>query len=311
MKKKLAAAVDVGGTNTKYAWVDNTGELHGSGSVKTREFSTAEDLIQRVYNELQDLKSFDTAQVEICGIGIGAPNANYHTGCIHHAPNLDFAKTMVPFVSIFSKISGLKCKITNDANAAAIGEKIYGKARNMNDFMVVTLGTGLGSGIYTGGQVLYGADGMAGEMGHTCLIPGGRKCGCGKLGCIERYVSIGGLKTTYMEVSQGERGELSPREIQVFAEQDDQKALEAYRLTGNYLGLHLSSMAALFSPEAIFLSGGLAQSGEVLLFPMRKAFEDNLLSHHKGKIKIELSGLEKQKTALLGAAALAFSAFSE
>ena len=311
MKKQFAAAVDVGGTNTKFGWVDSTGELYGTGSVKTGEFLTAEDLIHRVYLELQDLINFDETEAEICGIGVGAPNANYHTGCIHHAPNLDFAKSIVPFASIFTEISGLKCRITNDANAAAIGEKIYGKARDMNDFMVVTLGTGLGSGIYTGGQVLYGSDGMAGEMGHTCLIPGGRKCGCGRLGCIERYVSIGGLTTTFLEVSEGKKGELRPRQIQALAEEGDQDAIQTYRHTGEYLGLHLSSMAALFSPEAIFLSGGLAQSGEVLLSPMRKALEDNLLTHHKGKIKIELSGLKKQKTALLGAAALAFSSFSQ
>jgi glucokinase len=311
MKRKYAAAVDVGGTNTKFAWVDNYGELLGSGSVKTGEFRTAEELIQRVYHELKELNSLNWDQSDICGIGVGAPNANYHTGCIHHAPNLDFAKSIIPFTTIFSKVSGLKCKITNDANAAAIGEKIYGKAKDIDDFMVITLGTGLGSGIYTGGQVLYGADGMAGEMGHTCFIPEGRKCGCGRSGCIERYVSIGGVKTTFLKLTNGKLGELGPRQIESLALKGNKNAIKTYQLTGEYLGFHLSSMAALFSPEAIFLSGGLAQAGELILTPLRQTFETNLLNHQKGKIKIELSGLEKQKTALLGAAALAFSAFSE
>ena len=259
------------------------------------------------------------------GIGIGAPNANYHTGVIEHPANLwkfpvgetnpDESRRMFPLVDDIKKaFPGVECRMTNDANAATIGEMIYGNAKGMKDFIMITLGTGLGSGFVANGEMIYGHDGFAGEFGHVIAVRGGRQCGCGRRGCLETYVSATGIKRTVFELmaTMTEPSELrdipfanfDAAMVSTAASHGDPIALEAFRITGELLGYALADAVTITSPEAIFLFGGLAKSGKYIFEPTQWYMEENMMSVFKNKVKLLPSGIQSQNAAILGASAL-------
>ncbi len=304
-KNKVVVGIDIGGTTSKIGVVDQSGNISASAVVPTPESEDPAILIKEISRSLINLLPGGFDNTGIQAVGVGAPNASFFRGTISFAPNLNFAKNReVDFAGIFLEITGHKPVLTNDANAAAIGEKIFGGASEMDDFMVITVGTGLGSGIYVKGALLYGSDGLAGEVGHTVFQRDGRPCKCGKYGCIETYVSASGLVNTFRELSTNPPEVETPYDIYEIAQTGGEDAIRAFKLTGERLGIHLADMAAIFSPEAIFISGGLISAGEFLLEPAEKAFDANLMKHHKGKIPLRISELKNQQTAILGAAAL-------
>jgi glucokinase len=310
--ENIAVGIDIGGTSTKIGLVGKDGNILKSVVLPTVGHKEVSTLISEISRTLEETIPGGFANSAIRAVGVGAPNANFFRGTIAYAPNLEFARDReVKFSQIFKRITNHRPMITNDANAAAIGEKLFGHARDMSDFMVVTLGTGLGCGIYTSGQILYGSDGLAGEMGHTVLVRNGRKCKCGKRGCIETYVSAAGITKTYNELITSAPPVDNPTQIFKLAADGQSDAIIAFHITGEYLGSHLADMATLFSPECIFLSGGIANAGEFLLGPAYRAFEENLMLHHKGKIKIKMSKLKDQQTAILGAAALGWQSLKK
>lgn len=293
--KKVAAGIDIGGTNTVFAWVSEAGEIQSRHSISTTAFVTAKALISEVCNQLKSNLSG-----EAVGIGVGAPSANFYTGCIEHAPNLNW-RDIVPLQQYFEDEMQLPTIVTNDANAAAIGEQVYGVARGMKDFMMVTLGTGLGSGFVVNGELIYGHDGFAGELGHTIIEPNGRPCGCGRQGCLETYASATGMEQTALEMS-GEKH--SSKTVAEAAEKGEQWALEAFDFTAQKLGLSLANSVAITRPEAIVLFGGLAQAGDLLFIPTKKHMEKNLLHNYQDKIPLLASALPQSDAAVLGASAL-------
>lgn len=293
--KKVAAGIDIGGTNTVFAWVDESGSIQWRNSVSTADFTSAKALVSEVCKQLK-------AQLfgEAIGIGVGAPSANFYSGCIEHAPNLNWGE-IIPLQHYFEVEMGLKSIVTNDANAAAIGEQVYGIAQGMKDFMMVTLGTGLGSGFVANGELIYGHDGFAGELGHTIIEPNGRPCGCGRNGCLETYASATGMQKTALELSGEEH---SSKAVAEAAEQGKKWALDAFEYTAQKLGIALANSVAITRPEAIVLFGGLAQAGDLLLVPTKKYMEENLLHNYQGKIPLLLSALPQSDAAVLGASAL-------
>ena len=293
--KRVVAGIDIGGTNTVFAWVDEAGEVLWRNSISTTNFTTAKDLVVEVCKQLK-------AQLigEAIGIGVGAPSANFYTGCIEHAPNLNWEK-IIPLQQYFEEEMGLPTIVTNDANAAAIGEQVYGVVKGMNDFLMVTLGTGLGSGFVANGELIYGHDGFAGELGHSIIEPNGRACGCGRKGCLETYVSATGMQKTALEMS-GEKH--SSKEVAEAAKQGKQWALRAFDFTAQRLGFALANSVAITRPEAIVLFGGLAQAGDLLFVPTKKYMEENLLRNSQNKIPILASGLPQSDAPVLGASAL-------
>ncbi len=311
-KTKVTFGVDIGGTNTVMGIVDRTGNIIRKESIPTNAMDPAADLFERLFNKCSDCFSLLKEEYELVGIGIGAPNANYYKGIIENPPNLNWG--MVDVISIVKKYYDIPVALTNDANAAALGEMKFGVARGMKNFIQITLGTGLGSGIIINGELLYGSDGFAGEMGHTTVIPEGRKCGCGKRGCLETYASAPGIKRTVFELlSQSSDksilrdfsyNEMTAKKIFDAALTGDKIAQVAFKFTGKILGQAMADAVAYLSPEAFVLFGGLAQSGDMLLFHVKKYLESNLLSIWKGKIKILLSGLPEGDAAVLGASAL-------
>jgi glucokinase len=305
-----AIGIDVGGTNTKFGVANEAGEIIFQSRVKTQEFADHKVMVKAIGDELS--AQFDFSQ--LLGIGMGAPNANYYEGTIEEAPNLPWKGT-VPFVETVEKTLGLKCVLTNDANAAALGEMVYGHAKGMTDFIVITLGTGLGGGVVVGGDLVYGKHGFAGELGHTLVSAHGRHCACGKIGCLETYVSATGIRRTiyklladYTEPSLL-RGvsydDLSTRFITEAAEKGDLIALEAFKYTGRVLGMKLSDFIVHTDPEAIFLLGGLARSGKFLFEPAQEHMEKHLMPLFKGRgIKLQPSGLKDDDAPILGASSL-------
>ncbi|MDR0565718.1 MAG: ROK family protein [Prevotellaceae bacterium] len=331
MKKKVVLGVDVGATNTKLGLVDSAGNILAESSISTpanTSGASAADFVKQLCEAAFVLQHQPSETFEMVGVGAGAPNANYSKGTIEFAANLPWSNEVVPFADLIQAyFPNLPVKVTNDANAAAIGEKVYGGAKNMSDFVVITLGTGFGSGIVVGGNLVYGCDGFAGEMGHIIMIPNGRLCGCGRYGCLETYVSATGLKQTAFEVMShryfSEKSllkaipfnEITPKYIADAAHQGDSMALEVFERTGEMLGLALANAVVFTSPEAIFLYGGLANSGDLLLNPTRKAMNKNMLKNYckrndSGQIvqeantSILLSHLCNKNGAVLGAAAL-------
>lgn len=306
----LALGIDIGGTNTAFGLVDRKGKLHFSGNIRTRDFHTAEGLARQIYEEIIPKLS---SPGELAGIGIGAPNGNFHQGTIEFAPNLQW-KGVIPLGEIFQKVFGLPTKVTNDANAAAMGEMQFGVAQNMKDIVVVTLGTGVGSGFVCHGQVLYGHSGMAGELGHVIVEPNGRQCGCGRKGCLETYASVTGFKRT-VALLQEQRSdlhaepqtsleEISAKTVSDEAQNGDALALKAFDFTAQYLARGMATAVAITSPEAIVLAGGLARTGALLTAPLNIHLNNELLVIHRGKVPVLLSGLLDQNAAILGAAAL-------
>ncbi|KOH43389.1 glucokinase [Sunxiuqinia dokdonensis] len=317
--KKVAIGVDVGGTNTAIGVVDSEGNVMVKDSISTPSHGDIDRYINELTVAIKELiKSVKlvNSDVEILGIGIGAPNGNYYSGTIEYAPNLSF-KGVVHFVELlrksFPELPALA--LTNDANAAAIGEMIYGGAKGMKNFVMYTLGTGVGSGIVVNGDLVYGHDGFAGECGHTTLIPGGRLCGCTSKGHLEAYCSAPGMKRTAFEIMARDNAadslladksfkELDSKMIFDAAEKGDKVALEVFELTGKWLGQGLADTVHHLSPEAIFLFGGPTAAGDYIFKPTRESLENHLLPIFKDKIKILPSKLKPGDAAIVGASAL-------
>jgi len=311
MHKQLAIGIDIGGTNTVFGIVDENGNCLAQNAIKTSDYPQVSEFVAVVSKEVNVLiDSFD--YTEIIGIGIGAPNGNYYTGTIDFAPNLKW-EGVVYLVDLFKKHFNLPVYLTNDANAAAIGERIYGAAKGIDDFMMVTLGTGLGSGFVVNGNLVYGHDGFAGELGHTIVEKNGRTCGCGRKGCLETYASASGIVRTSKEFLENSNNsllsglnEITSKSIADAAHKGDQLALDIFDYTAEKLGFSLANTVAISSPKLIVLFGGLAQSGDLIINPTKKYMEDYLLNIYQNKVEILTSKLKASDAAILGASALAW-----
>jgi glucokinase len=307
--------IDIGGTTTTLGLVDRHGCLICEATLATQAHQPAESLVSRLYDTIEELCTALPSRISLSGIGIGAPNSNYYRGTVENPPNLDWGAS-VNLVELFRLRYDLPVAVTNDANAAAIGELQFGGARGMKHVIVITLGTGLGSGIIANGELLYGSDGFAGELGHTVVDPNGRLCACGKRGCLESYVSATGLCRTVSELQAERRdssrlrevsfNDLTSKQIYEAACGGDQIALAAFDATARILGMKLADAVAHTSPEAIFLSGGLAAAGDLLIVPTRRYLEEFLFTPYKGKVQLLRSELPEGSGAVLGAAALAW-----
>lgn len=306
MKDNYYIGVDIGGTNTKYGLVNEKGEIIFSGNFNTKSYKNPKDLARDIYTEYVN-KSVEQ-HIKASGIGIGAPNGNFYNGCIEFAPNLNWGEN-VPIANIFSEIFQLPVILTNDANAAAIGEKFFGAAKEMKDFVVLTIGTGLGSGIFANGNIVHGKNGFAGELGHTTIAESNRKCSCGRIGCLETYVSSRGILQTYKEKCAYNDREIAPdemttKEIYNLALIGDKLAIETYKTTGEVLGRSLSNLILILDPEAIFLFGGIANAHPILIPTVTEVINNNVLSLFKDKVKILPSALINKNAAILGSTAL-------
>ncbi len=316
--KKIVAGVDIGGTNTVFGLVDKSGKVLAEGSIKTTDYPKIEGFVQALTTGIKKLIA-GKKDYELIGIGIGAPDANYHRGTIEHAPNLAW-KGIVPLADLIKSKIKVPVIVTNDANAAAMGEMIFGGARGMKDFIVLTLGTGLGSGIVIDGKMVYGHTGFAGEIGHMIVVPGGRDCGCGRQGCLETYASATGLVRTTLQLMSEMREEsplrdlppskLTSKKIAEAAAKGDTIAMTALNDTAEILGFGIINSIIFSSPEAIFLFGGLAQAGELLFTPVRKYLQKNNYVLFKNTVKILPSGIPESNGAVMGAAALIWNEIS-
>jgi len=317
-KEKVAVGVDIGGTNTVFGLVNREGKILIDDAIKTTHYDEIEVYIAALYEKIMVATKKLGNGMEIVGYGVGAPMGNINKGTIEHAAGLPF-KGIVPFAEIFKRHTPLPVILTNDANAAAVGEMIYGGAKEMKNFVVITLGTGLGSGIVIDGKLVYGNDGFAGELGHTTIRPGqsNRDCGCGKKGCLETYVSATGLKRSLLkimadslessELRKYSFEELNAKIIHDEAVKGDYLAKEAFLHTGRMLGFKLADVVAHTNPEAIFLFGGLALAEDLIFEPAKEYMDENLLSIYKGKVKLLASSLSAQNAAVLGASSLVWS----
>jgi glucokinase len=311
--KEFCIGIDIGGTNTVFGVVDINGNFIAENSIPTKKYQTIEEFIEALSKAIHHSLEQIGGNYILKGIGIGAPNGNYHNGTIEYAPNLNW-KGIVPIADLLNKQFHVPVVLTNDANAAAMGEMIYGAAKGLKDFIVITLGTGLGSGFVVDGKIVYGHDGFAGELGHVIYDPEGRLCGCGRKGCLETYASATGIVKTVFEfldksseeslLRNIDKEKLSSKDIYEAAVKGDKIALQAFDYTALVLGRKLADAVAITSPEAIFLFGGLALSGDYILVPTKKYMEENLLKIYKNKVRVELSGLMGKNAAILGAAAL-------
>jgi glucokinase len=291
---EVVLGIDIGGTFTKYGLVDIEGNIFTEGSVPSDKHLDVNNFILEFREKV--FSHFDKNKFLLKGIGIGAPNGNYYNGTIEFAPNLKW-KGIVKLAELFENHFSFPTKVTNDANAAAMGEMLYGHARSMKDFIMITLGTGLGSGLVVNGKLVYGHDGFAGELGHTSVFMDGRECGCGKRGCLETYVSVTGIERTVFELLSSEMdeselrsicfGKLDGKMISEAALRGDKIALKAFDYTGKILGLKMADAVAHTSPEAIFIFGGLANSGNLIFNPAKKYFEEFLLPIFRGKVKTQ------------------------
>jgi glucokinase len=319
--RQYAIGVDIGGTTTKFGLVSPSGEITHRGILATPAYSTAAAFVEALHAALlPSLDALDRQQIR--GIGIGAPNANYYSGTIEGAPNLNW-KGIVPLAALIREQFGLPCCLTNDANAAAAGEQLYGAARGMSDFMVITLGTGVGSGIVSGGRLVLGHDGFAGELGHTIIRPGGREhWTTGLQGSLEAYASATGIVLTAKALLHPTSAilfdcsekpsllrsfpddELSARLVYECARKGDELARKVYEFTGQVLGEALANFVQFSSPEAIILFGGVTKAGDLLLHPVREHMEKNLLPVFRNKVKLLFSELPEADAAILGASAL-------
>jgi glucokinase len=309
----VTLGVDIGGTNTKFGLVEREGKCITEMSIPTNAHEPAENLIARLHENVGEMCRPLEGKYALRGIGIGAPNANYYRGTVENPPNLSW-KGVVDVSALVKKYYDLPVAVTNDANAAALGEMLYGAAKGMKDFIVITLGTGLGSGIVSRGELVYGADGFAGEIGHTIVDPQGRECGCGARGHLETYASATGICRTVSELVSLRRTEselravapndLTSKMIADAAGRGDEIAKEAFEITGRILGMKLADSVAHLSPEAIILFGGLAAAGPLIFDPTKRSLEEHLLPIFRNKVKLLPSGLKEGDTAVLGASAL-------
>lgn len=316
--KPYVLGIDMGGTNTVFGIVDARGIVIASSSIKTARHTVFDEYVDDLYAEVMHLLEANDAIDKIHGIGIGAPNANYYTGEITDGVNLPWP-TPIPLAKKISEKFGIPCAVTNDANAAAIGEMTYGAARGLKDFIMITLGTGVGSGIVINGAVVYGHDGFAGELGHVIVKRNnGRLCGCGRTGCLEAYCSATGVARTareFLEIRKDdsllrniEPDKITSKDVYDAAMAGDSMAKEIFEYTGTILGEAMADMTVFSSPEAFILFGGLAKSGDLLLKPIKEAMDRNMLSIFKGKPKVILSQLKEADAAVLGASALGWEA---
>lgn len=315
MEKPYVIGIDMGGTNTVFGIIDVRGNVLSKSAIKTTAHSDVNLYIDDLYNELMKLIIAEGGIEKIRGIGVGAPNGNFYTGNIEFAPNLPW-KGVIPFSSLLREKFGIPVALTNDANAAAIGEMTYGIARGMKDFIMITLGTGVGSGIVIDGKLVYGHDGFAGELGHVTAIRNGRLCGCGKNGCLEAYASATGVARTAREILETTNQEsilrnipladITSKDVYDAAKGGDEVAIEIFNFTGKILGELFADFVAFSAPEAIILFGGLSKASEFILDPLKENMEKNLLPIWKEKIKILFSILKESDAAILGASALAW-----
>ena len=318
MSKPYVVGIDIGGTNTVFGIVDARGNVLASNSIKTAKHAKIEDYVEELYQELTRLIDANNATDKILGIGIGAPNANYFSGMIEGSVNLPWP-TPIPLADLVSEKFGIPVTITNDANAAAIGEMTYGAARGLKDFIMITLGTGVGSGIVINGQLVYGHDGNAGELGHVVIKRNnGRLCGCGRTGCLEAYCSATGVARTEREFLEARTEpsllrnlpieDITSKDVYDAAVAGDKLAKDIFEFTGNLLGEAFADFITFSSPEAIILFGGLAKSGDLLMNPIKNSLDKNILKVFKGKTKILLSELKESDAAVLGASSLGWEA---
>ena len=311
--KPYVVGMDIGGTNTVFGIVDQDGNVVCQDSVKTKAYPIIEDYVNAIGEKLDVLIESVGGKDKINGMGVGAPNGNYYTGNIEFAPNLSW-KGIVPLAKLFGERIGVPCKLTNDANAAAIGEMTYGAAKGMKHFIMITLGTGVGSGIVIDGKLVYGHDGFAGELGHVIAVPDGRLCGCGRKGCLETYCSATGIVRTAKEVLTSSydpsmlrnipESELTSKDIFDCAMAGDDIAKDIFQKTGELLGKSLANFTAFSSPEAFIIFGGLAKAGDLIFKPVKEAMEENMLAVFKNKVKVLPSQLKDADAAVLGASAL-------
>ncbi|MDX1909239.1 MAG: ROK family protein [Bacteroidia bacterium] len=310
----VAIGIDIGGTNTKFGIVNANGTILASNSISTRDHDDPQEFVSALHQAILQLIHDEVHEpIEIKGVGVGAPNANYFKGTIEYAPNLRW-RGVVPLTALFKQYYQVPVVVTNDANAAAIGEMVYGGAKGLRDFVVITLGTGVGSGFVANGFLIYGHDGFAGEFGHVTAVRGGRLCSCGRRGCVETYASARGVVLTVQELLAGHpedsmldgipSDEMTPKHVFDAAEQGDKVAREAFEYTGQILGESLSDLVAYTSPSTIFLFGGVAKAGPWILEPTRRHMEQNLLSIYQNKVKIVPSHLPESDAAILGASSL-------
>ena len=317
MDKPYVIGVDLGGTNTVFGIVDARGNVVVNASIKTAVHNEIDLYLDDLVVGLNMLIEQVGGKDKIRGIGVGAPNGNYFNGSIEFAPNLPW-KGKIPLAQMIQERIGIPVALTNDANAAAIGEMTYGAARGMKDFIVITLGTGVGSGIVVGGQLVYGHDGFAGELGHMIVRRNGRMCGCGRQGCLETYTSATGVARTareYLSIRSDESllrsvdvDAITSKDVYDAAMQGDALALEIFEATGAILGESFADFVTFSSPEAIILFGGLTKSGDLLMNPIKHHMEKNLLPIYKGKTKLLFSQLKESDAAVLGASALGWEA---
>ena len=312
----LAIGIDIGGTGTKFGIVDRVGNVLFSSEISTRKHSDVNTFIDELYTELSKLIDNVGGIGRIKGIGVGAPNGNYYTGTIEYAPNLPW-KGIIPLARMMEDKFKIPVVLTNDANAAAIGEMMYGAAQGMKDFIMITLGTGVGSGIVANGKLVYGHDGFAGELGHTTIIPNGRLHeGTGKRGSLESYASATGVRLTTLEILEKStqpsslrsvpQDQIDSKKVYEAAIAGDALAKEIFESTGTILGAALANFVMFSSPEAIILFGGLTKAGDLILKPTRESMEANLIQIFQNKVKILVSHLKESDAAILGASALAW-----
>lgn len=315
MGKSYVIGIDIGGTNTVFGVVDARGTILYSGSIKTALYDKIDDYVSALGEGLESVIKQAGGKDHIKGVGVGAPNGNYFNGCIEFAPNLPW-KEKVPLAQLISdKLGGIPVTLTNDANAAAIGEMAYGAARGLKDFIVITLGTGVGSGIVIGGNLVYGHDGFAGELGHVIMRrEKGRMCGCGREGCLEAYASATGVARTARELlvnrtedsllRELDAEKITAKDVYEAAVKGDKLAMDIFEATGELLGEAFADFIAFSSPEAIILFGGLTKAGDLIMNPIKKSLDKNLLKVFKGKTKLLFSELKESDAAILGASAL-------
>lgn len=314
--KSLVIGLDLGGTNSVFGVVDSKGEIIATTSIKTQAYPSVDQYIMESVKAIKQIAEQVGGMEKIRAMGIGAPCGNYYKGTIEHAANLVWAKGIVPLANMFVNELGIPVVVTNDAKAAAMGEMKYGVAVGMNNFVELTLGTGVGSGIVANGQLIYGFDGFAGELGHMIVEPDGRPCGCGRKGCLETYCSATGVVRTAIAMLEESPEATSLRDIatdkltsyEVYkaAMAGDAMAQEVFKQTGRRIGIACANIATFLSPEAFIFFGGLAQAGELLLRPIEEAYNENVLSLYKGKARFLMSGLDGAKAAILGASAIAW-----
>ena len=315
--KPYVIGLDLGGTNSVFGIVDSRGEIKATTAIKTQGYDKVQDYVDACVDALQVIIDQVGGIEKIKAMGIGAPNGNFYNGTIEFAPNLAWAHNgVVPLAKLFSeRLNDIPVGLTNDANAAAIGEMIYGVARGMKNFIVITLGTGVGSGIVVNGQLLYGSDGFAGELGHVTMVrEGGRTCGCGRTGCLEAYCSATGVARTARELlattqepsllREMDPEKITSLDVSIAAGKGDRLAKEIYEFTGHMLGEACADFAAFSSPEAFIFFGGMTKAGNLIMDPIKRSYDEHVLKVFKGKAKFLVSGLDGASAAVLGASAI-------